>query len=175
MDGITSTRSLARRVLCLLPPLRDWFAEVDGLASDARAWRAVRTALQAEKIIAATRHIIADQEQAEIIDFLSYLTPCRSRRFGKIRLGRNGDGGYVLLDDFTGVSAALSFGIARECSWDSAMAQRGIDVYQYDHTVDGPTPGFGSSRKRSPRSHAVKPNRLALRSQSCHRRRNASS
>ena len=101
MDGIASTWSLARRVLCLLPPLRDWFAEVDGLASDARTWRAVRTALQAEKIIAATQHVIADQQQAEIIDFLSYLTPCRSRRFGKIRLGRNGDGGYVLLDDFT--------------------------------------------------------------------------
>jgi hypothetical protein len=138
MDGIASTQSLARRVLCLLPPLRDWFAEVDGLASDARTWRAVRTALVAEKIIAATQHVIADQQQAGIIDLLSYLTPRRSRRFGKIRLGRDGDGGYVLLDDFTGVSAALSFGIATECSWDTAIAERDIDVYQYDHTVNGP-------------------------------------
>src|SRR5262249_13325086 len=46
--------------------------------------------------------------------------------------------GYVLIDDFSGVSAALSFGIASECSWDTAIAERDIVVYQYDHTVDGP-------------------------------------
>jgi hypothetical protein len=98
----------------------------------------VRTGLQTEKIIAAARHIIADAEQAAIIDFLSYLTPRRSVKFGKIRLGRNGDGGYILLDDFSSVSAALSFGISTECSWDIAIAERDIDVYQYDHTIDGP-------------------------------------
>jgi hypothetical protein len=138
MDEIAPTRSLARRLLCQLPPLRDWFEEVDRLASDARVWRAVRTGLQTERIIAAARHITADAEQAAIIDFLCYLTPRRSVRFGKIRVGRNGDGGYVLLDDFTSVSAALSFGISTECSWDTAIAERDIDVYQYDQTVDGP-------------------------------------
>jgi Methyltransferase FkbM domain len=138
MDQIAQTRSLPRRLLSLLPPLRDWFKEIDRLATDARLWRTVRTGLKTEKIIAAARHIITDSEQAAIIDFLSYLTPRRSVGFSKIRLGCNGDGGYVLLDDFTGVSAALSFGIATECSWDMAIAERGIDVYQYDHTVDGP-------------------------------------
>jgi hypothetical protein len=138
MDEIAPTRSLVRRLLCQLPPLRDWFEEIDGLATDARVWRNVRIALENERIIAATRHIIADVEQAAMIDFLSYLTPRRSVRFGKIRLGRDGDGGYVLLDDFTSVSAALSFGIAGDCSWDTAIAERDIDVYQYDHTVVGP-------------------------------------
>jgi|SRR5271165_1924436 len=138
MAETAPTRSLARRLLCLLPPLRDWFEELDGLASDARIWRAVRPALEAEKIISTSRHIDADAEQAAIIDLLSYLTPRRSVRFGKIRLGRNGDGGYVLLDDFADVSAALSFGIGTDCSWDAAIAARAIDVFQYDHTVDGP-------------------------------------
>jgi hypothetical protein len=137
-DEIAPTRSLARRLLCQLPPLRDWFEEIDGLATDARVWRTVRVGLQTERIIAATRHIVADVEQAAVIDFLSYLTPRRSVRFSKVRLGRDGDGGYVLLDDFTSVSAALSFGIATDCSWDTAIAERNIDVYQYDHTVDGP-------------------------------------
>jgi hypothetical protein len=137
-DEIVPTHSLARRLLCQLPPLRDWFEEIDGLRSDARVGRAVRDGAQAERIIAITRHLIADGQQPEIIDLLSYLTPRRSVRFSKIRLGRDGDGGYVLLDDFTGVSAALSFGIAGDCSWDTAIAERDIDVYQYDHTVDGP-------------------------------------
>jgi hypothetical protein len=139
MEKIAPTRSLVRRLLCLLPPLRDWFEEIDRLASDARQWRTMKTGLQTAKIIAAARHIVGtDVEQAAIIDLLSYLMPRRSVKFRKIRLGCNGDGGYVLLDDFTDVSAALSFGIAHECSWDTAIAQHGIDVYQYDHTVDGP-------------------------------------
>lgn len=79
-----------------------------------------------------------DAEQAAILDLLSYLTPRRAVGFGKIRLGRDGDGGYVLLGDFADVAAALSLGIDRDCSRDTAIAERGIDVHQYDHTVDGP-------------------------------------
>ena len=137
MAETAPTRSLARRLLCLLPPLRAWFEELDRLASDARIWRTVRPVLEAEKIISASRHIITDAEQAPIIDLLSHLTPRRSVGFGKLRLGRDGDGGYVMLDDFADVSAALSFGIGRDCSWDAAIAARAIDVDQYDHTVDG--------------------------------------
>lgn len=150
MNEIAPTRSLARRLLCLLPPLRDWFDEIDRLASDARLWRAVVIGLEADRIIAAARHITDGAEQAAIIDLLSYLTPCRSVRFDKIRLGCNGEGGYVMLNDFSGVSAALSFGIAAECSWDTAMAEHEIDVYQYDHTVEGPPtahPRFRSFKK----------------------------
>lgn len=111
-----------------MPPLRDWLADVDRLATDARNWRAVNS-----------RHIVGtDAEQAAILGLLSYLTPQRAVGFGKIRVGRAGDGGYVMLDDFTDVSAVLSFGIETECSWDTAIAERGIDIDQYDHTVDGP-------------------------------------
>lgn len=53
------------------------------------------------------------------------------------RVGRHGDGGYVMLDDFAGRSVAYSFGILDDVSWDLAMAAEGLDVYQYDHTIDG--------------------------------------
>ena len=69
---------------------------------------------------------------------MSYLTPRRAIGVEKIRVGDPGDGGYVMLDDFAGVTGALSFGIDTNCSWDTQIAERGIDVYQYDHTVDGP-------------------------------------
>ena len=49
-----------------------------------------------------------------------------SRKFDWATLG---DGGYVMLDDFAGVTAALSFGIDVNCSWDMQIAERGINVY----------------------------------------------
>ncbi len=54
----------------------------------------------------------------------------------KIRLGRDSDGGYVLIDDFSGVGAALSFGIFDDVSWDLDIAQRNIRVHQFDHTIE---------------------------------------
>lgn len=123
-----SARAIARHLLCLVPALREWFAEIDQLASEARLWRG-----------AQSRSVPGnDGDQAAILELMSYLTPQLPVGTDKIRLGRDGDGGYVVLDDFTSVSAALSCGIGNDCSWDTAIAERNIDVHQYDHTVDGP-------------------------------------
>jgi hypothetical protein len=46
------------------------------------------------------------------------------------------DGSYVILDDFKNVRVAYSFGIRREIQFDKNLADRGIDVYMYDHTID---------------------------------------
>jgi hypothetical protein len=54
----------------------------------------------------------------------------------KRRFGGPNDGGYVLIDDFSGIDHALSFGIDHNASWDLDLARRGIPVTQYDHTID---------------------------------------
>ena len=69
---------------------------------------------------------------------LRRLEPSDVRGVRKVRLGREGDGGYVMLDDFEGIVAAYSLGISDDVSWDIDVARRGIDVFQYDHTVPGP-------------------------------------
>ena len=55
-----------------------------------------------------------------------------------IRIGRMGDGGYIMVDEFDigrgGV--AYSFGISNEISWDADMAKRGYDVFMYDMTIE---------------------------------------
>lgn len=53
------------------------------------------------------------------------------------RIGRNYDGGYIMLDDFASRSfdAAYSFGISNDVSWDEDIARLGIDVFMYDHTI----------------------------------------
>jgi hypothetical protein len=55
-----------------------------------------------------------------------------------VHKGRNGDGGYVMIDDFANIGAAYSIGIGWDVSWDVAMAELGIDIWQYDHTVVTP-------------------------------------
>ena len=52
-----------------------------------------------------------------------------------IRVGGSNDGGYIMLDDFVSINIAYSFGIGNDVTWDLDMAKRGIDVFQYDHTI----------------------------------------
>ena len=54
----------------------------------------------------------------------------------KIRIGQKADGGYILLDDLKNIKIAYSFGISREISFDKELADRKIDVYMYDHTIN---------------------------------------
>jgi hypothetical protein len=53
----------------------------------------------------------------------------------KVRIGAKGDGGYVLLDDFKNIKIAYSFGISNEISFDKELADKNIDVFMYDHTI----------------------------------------
>ncbi len=53
------------------------------------------------------------------------------------RVGRNYDGGYIMLNDFHDGGIAYSFGISDDVSWDKDMVSRGYDVFMYDHTIDG--------------------------------------
>ncbi len=67
---------------------------------------------------------------------LSVIRPLTPVGLSKIRIGnQHGDGGYVMVADWEDVVGAVSIGIGGDVSWDLAIAERGIDVYQYDHTV----------------------------------------
>jgi len=65
------------------------------------------------------------------------LRPVPSKR-PLIRIGGQGDGGYLMPDDFEGIQACISPGVADEVSFDVEMAPRGIDVIMADASVDGP-------------------------------------
>ena len=54
----------------------------------------------------------------------------------KILIGEKRDGGYVLLDDFKNIKIAYSFGISNNIHFDKELADKGIDVYMYDHTIN---------------------------------------
>lgn len=67
----------------------------------------------------------------------SLLSPMTVPGMRKVRIGNQADGGYVMLDDFDEVDGALSLGINDDDSWDLDIANRGINVHQYDHTING--------------------------------------
>jgi hypothetical protein len=56
--------------------------------------------------------------------------------YNKIRIGNNNDGGYILLNDLKNIKIGYSFGISREISFDKGLADKNIDVFMYDHTIN---------------------------------------
>ena len=54
----------------------------------------------------------------------------------RILIGAKRDGCYVLLNDLKNIKIAYSFGIERKIQFDKYLADKGIDVYMYDHTID---------------------------------------
>lgn len=71
-----------------------------------------------------------------VLEILRLLRPFRAAGIKKIRLGREGDGGYVLLDDFHKIATAYSLGVGGDVSFDLDLADRGITVYQFDQTIE---------------------------------------
>ena len=71
-----------------------------------------------------------------VLHALSLLTPYEID-IPKIRLGPNGDGGYVFADNLSPDQSILSYGISYEYRFDIEMANRGHRVFMFDHTIDG--------------------------------------
>ena len=84
------------------------------------------------------RQKLSFQIQREIRDAFSLLRPYGVDEFNKLRFGAAHDGGYILIDDFRGIDTALSFGIGCDSSWDEAISERHVTVYQFDPTIDSP-------------------------------------
>ncbi len=61
-------------------------------------------------------------------------------RAGKelIRLGPNGDGGYLVPDDLAGIEACFSPGVSMISGFEKACAERGMKVFMADKSVDKP-------------------------------------
>jgi len=77
-----------------------------------------------------------------VLGTLSLLTPWDVTRCGKLRIGGESDGGYVLLDRLRPEQPVLSYGVGLDSTFDFDLAQRGHRVFMFDHTVEGPTGGI---------------------------------
>ena len=99
----------------------------------------------------ACRRPLSSDLQARIVMLGLLMAPRRVTSHRKIRVGGRTDGGYVMLDDFARLQTAFSLGVGPNVDWDYAIAERGIAVHQFDHTVSGPPkrhPGFHFNKRR---------------------------
>ena len=64
-----------------------------------------------------------------------FLCPKKVIDRNRVLMGEKKDGCYVMLDDFEGIKIAYSIGIRSAIQFDKALADKGIDVYMYDHTI----------------------------------------
>lgn len=55
-----------------------------------------------------------------------------------IRIGGDGDGGYLVPDDLEGIAACFSPGVGAVSTFEADMARRGIRTFLADYSVDGP-------------------------------------
>ncbi len=84
-------------------------------------------------------------EAARVHAALRLLAPCDVVGTGKIRIGGQLDGGYVLVDQLDPRQPVLSIGIGPSVTFDTEMAERGHVLHLYDHTIEtlpGDHPSF---------------------------------
>ena len=72
-----------------------------------------------------------------LLCFYPFIAPRKVKGKNRILFGTKGDGSYVLLDDFKDIKIAYSFGISNTIQFDKCLAEKGIDIYMYDHTISG--------------------------------------
>ena len=75
-------------------------------------------------------------DQDEKMCIYKYINPKIVKGKKKVMIGTKGDGAYVMLDDFENIKIAYSIGIDGKIQFDKALADKGIDVYMYDHTIN---------------------------------------
>lgn len=101
--------------------------------------------IQLDRVVFYMEHIDFDESKIKTSNkfqnfhnLISLLTPMDISDSRYRRIGKDNDGGYVMLDDFSPqtIAAAYSFGISDDVSWDEVIANMGIDVYMYDHTIE---------------------------------------
>jgi hypothetical protein len=73
----------------------------------------------------------------ELQALLKQLYPVSSGK-AMIRLGSQGDGGYLLPDDLSGIEACFSPGVSSVSEFEKDCAERGMKVFLADKSVEGP-------------------------------------
>jgi hypothetical protein len=85
----------------------------------------------------------------QVRDLVASLRPLQSG-VPLVRLGGNGDGGYLIPDDLEGIEYCFSPGVNRTADFENALANRGVRSFLADYSVEQPPlmrPEFVFDRK----------------------------
>ncbi len=98
--------------------------------------RPLRDALAAG-VGAVGLHTVRRTRRADVAALVESLQPLDSGH-GLIRIGPDGDGGYLVPDDISGIEEAFSPGVSTESGFELDLSTRGMRVHMADYSVDGP-------------------------------------
>ena len=82
-------------------------------------------------------HLGVRTETADLRALIGRLRPMNGG-FDLIRLGPDGDGGYLVPDDLAGIDYAFSPGVSTVSGFEADLAARGMQVFLADFSVDRP-------------------------------------
>ena len=82
-------------------------------------------------------HAVKRTRRADVADLIAKLRPLYSG-VELVRLGPEGDGGYLVPDNLDGIECAFSPGVSTESGFEADLARRGIRVHLADYSVDAP-------------------------------------
>jgi hypothetical protein len=97
-----------------------------------RTWLGIKNRLRRHPLAGRDEYAQPVTGQERLRAVLRALTPKRAVGVEKVRVGCHYDGGYVMLDDFDGIAAAVSCGVGINWAWDRDIAERGIPVSQFE-------------------------------------------
>lgn len=84
-------------------------------------------------------YILTNQTRtSDVVGLIRKLRPLDCG-FDLIRIGGNGDGGYLIPDDLAGIEYCFSPGVSTISEFENDLADRGIKSYLADYSIDGPT------------------------------------
>jgi hypothetical protein len=91
-----------------------------------------------KQTIASTGFTVSKLTNKELVlDLIKSLQPFGTDK-KLIRLGKQGDGGYLVPDDLEGIAACFSPGIGESSAFELDCVNYGMDVFLADKSVDGP-------------------------------------
>ncbi len=111
--------------------IRKWLYEIGIREENVISCEIIMDALSQEAIG------VDEQTATQLEKFRKLVSIRKAEGIDLVRVGKDNDGGYLMLDHFGDGKVAYSFGISRDVSWDRDMAARGYDVLMYDHTING--------------------------------------
>ena len=130
---------------CASRELQDRTLRLENIAEDLLD-RIVKADLTAQKLASQVARVNDDglrldqcwSKMAAILvrEEWRYLSPKDVAGMEFVRIGRTGDGGYVMLNDLADCRRGISIGVGKELSWDLEIANKGINLALYDHTID---------------------------------------
>lgn len=82
-------------------------------------------------------HAVKRTSVEDLRDLVRSLRPIDSG-WPLVRVGPDGDGGYLVPDDLDGITCVFSPGVSTESGFELDLAERGMRVFLADGSVDGP-------------------------------------